>query len=193
LGLSHLDVLGELLSVELGEAAEDVEEHAPGGRGQVEALGHGVHRHAVLLEQFRQSDEVFEVSGQPVESPQQDVVDVSGFDHGDQALESGPVGVLAGCAGVFDDGDVAEVMEIGVGGQLRCLAVDRVALGCLFLGRHSAVRNGHHGQVLSLVDVASPAGSAGRSGRARRRHARGRVRGSSPGLFGCSLGDAIGE
>jgi hypothetical protein len=60
--LSHLDVLGELLSVELGEAAEDVEEHAPGGGGQVEALGDRVHRHAVVFEQLRESDEVFEVS-----------------------------------------------------------------------------------------------------------------------------------
>jgi hypothetical protein len=68
---AHANVLGQLLPIELGERSEDVVEHPPGRRREVDLLGEEVQSHPALSELVGQHDEVTQIPGQPVEPPRQ--------------------------------------------------------------------------------------------------------------------------
>ncbi|WKZ82946.1 MAG: hypothetical protein QY307_01450 [Acidimicrobiia bacterium] len=143
-GHAHDDVLGELFPVELSERAEHVVEHPPRCRGQVQPFGEGVQSDVGLPEGVGQEDQVSEVPGEAIQAPHQQVLDVALFDHGEDLLQPGTFEILPRGSGVFDEGDGAEVVEVGVGPQLVGLALDGVALGGLLLGGDPAVRHGQH-------------------------------------------------
>ncbi len=125
-GLVHAeaDVLRELLPVELRECPEDVVEHAPGRRGEIQLLGERVKAHPVLPESIGQQDQVAQIPGEPIQAPHEHVGYVPLFHHGQQLLESGPLEVLARASRVLDDGHGSKVVELGIRPELLGLAVD---------------------------------------------------------------------
>ncbi len=141
---AHAHVLGQLLAVELREGTEDVVEHPPRRRRQVDLLGERVQCDVGLPETVGQHDEIAEVAGQPVEPPGDDVGDVALVDHVQQLLQPGPLEVLARESRVSDDRHRAEVVQLGVDAQLVSLPGDREALRRLFLRRHPAVGHRQH-------------------------------------------------
>jgi hypothetical protein len=112
LGLAGGDLVADALAGDLAfklrEGQQHVE-HQPAHRGGgVELLGDGDERHLVALEDFDQPGEVGQAPGQAVDLVDHDDVDLAGLDVGQQALQSGPLEVAAGEAGidvVVGDGD----------------------------------------------------------------------------------------
>jgi hypothetical protein len=78
--------LGQLLAVELRERTEDVVEHPPRRRRQIDLLGERVQGHVGLTEAVSQQDQVAQVPRQPVEPPREHVGHVPFVDHVEQLL-----------------------------------------------------------------------------------------------------------
>jgi hypothetical protein len=148
---TQADVLGELLPVELRERSEDVVEHAPGRRGQVDLLGERVQAHPVLPERVREQDQVAEVPGQAIQAPHEHVRDAALLHHRQELLQAGSLEVLAGAPGVLDEHDRSETVELGVRAELLGLTVDGEAFGGLLLRRDPAVGRVQHPSVTSAL------------------------------------------
>jgi hypothetical protein len=96
--------------LELGDRAEDLEEHPAHGGGGVDALVEHHQVHAVLLQAARQADEVLQGAAKPVELGHHELVTTPG-DH--QCLvELRPAGQLTG--GLIHEHGVAPSSREGV-------------------------------------------------------------------------------
>jgi hypothetical protein len=141
---AHPDVLGQLLPVELRERAEHVVEHPPCRAREVDLLGERVQRDTPRPERVCQGPQVFDVAGQSIELPHQNMTDVAAFDHLEETLQPGTIQVLARQPRVGDEQDLAQVMQLRIGRQAAGLSIDRVPLLGLLLGRDPAVRDRQH-------------------------------------------------
>jgi len=101
--------------LELGDRAEDLEEHPSHNGGGVDALVEHHQAHVALLQAPRQGDEVLQGAAEPVEFGHHELVSVSG-DH-ERLVELGTAGQLAG--GLVHEHGVApggrECVVLGVG------------------------------------------------------------------------------
>ena len=113
------DALGGDLALELGERQQHVEGQPSHRRGGVELLGHRDKRHAVPVEQLDQLGEVRQRTGQAVDLVDDDDVDLSGSDVGQQPLQGRAIGIAAGEATIVvfgpDHGPAGMSLALDIG------------------------------------------------------------------------------
>jgi hypothetical protein len=94
------DPLADDLTLELGEAQQDVQGQAAHRMGRVELLGNGDERDALPVERLHDAGEVEQGPAEPIDLVDDDAVDLAGLDVPEEPVEGGPLHVAAGVAAI---------------------------------------------------------------------------------------------
>ena len=133
-GHAPAGALGRALPLELGEHEGDLQHGAAGWGGGVEGLVDGDEVHAVAVEGGVELVEVQQATGQAVELHRDDGVDDAAADVGEQALDLGAVGVLAGPAFLPEHVGDLPPLGRGPGGDVGAQALLLLFEAALLLG-----------------------------------------------------------
>jgi FRG domain len=154
-GKKQWNPLADGFPLPLAHRGQDVQDQASRGAAGVDLLAHREQRSLAGREvAVDQRSQVHHVPGEPVQLYHEQRLGLARLQHSQRALQAWTVEGLRALAGVDDDLDQIQLVQLGVGLQLGALRIEAHASVSLLVGRDSQVGDGlgrHESDLRSLA------------------------------------------